>query len=95
MSVGIGKAEYVQTDIKRECQKCKYSLKAGFLCREKLMQENEKVPTDKETGFKIVHPTMGCCDEWDPGEGVNLLQAPPPATLSEKFIALSRKHAQK
>lgn len=90
MGVGVGAAHYVQTDIERQCGKCKYARQGGFLCAESKMQENKAVPTDEETGFKLVHPTMGCCDEWDPGKGVDLMQKAPPRTLKDYITKLAR-----
>lgn len=60
------KTGYVETPIPKKCATCEYS--QGELCLNDEVQEDDEVPTDKKTGYKLIDAEDGCCDEWEPKE---------------------------
>lgn len=62
---GTRVAEYIETPVPRQCNKCEYFVGKKF-CRQDVMMKDKEVPTDKSTGLKIINPINGCCRYWEP-----------------------------
>lgn len=67
---GTAVSGYVETSILKACGTCEYITYTNgkSLCHQKKVLKDDELNTDEESGLKLVHPTKGCCDFWEPEE---------------------------
>ena len=61
---GTSKAEYIETPLRIHCATCEYLVGKKF-CRQETVAKDKQIPTDKNTGLKVINPTNGCCRFWE------------------------------
>jgi len=58
---------YVEDPTPKKCGTCEYLVK-GRLCNNKTVLTDKQVKKDPKSKLKVVDPTIGCCDFWEPKE---------------------------
>lgn len=56
---------YVDNPIPKQCSTCEY-FREKNLCSNDVVRGDSALFTDPKSGLKLVSPTFGCCNEWEP-----------------------------